>query len=98
MWVEISEADAATQDLAEGDLVEVRSPRGALRGRLRRASPGHDNPRLRGRVISWHRPCAGRCRRPGPRQRTSRTGCRYRPLGGLTCRPSAGASPSARRA
>ncbi|MGW3644292.1 molybdopterin dinucleotide binding domain-containing protein [Streptomyces sp. NPDC005131] len=44
MWVEISEADAATQDLAEGDLVEVRSPRGALRGRLRRASPGRDNP------------------------------------------------------
>jgi anaerobic selenocysteine-containing dehydrogenase len=35
VWVEISEADAAAQGLAEGDLVEVRSPRGALRGRLR---------------------------------------------------------------
>ncbi|MDX3771903.1 MULTISPECIES: nitrate reductase [unclassified Streptomyces] len=35
VWVEISEADAAAQDLSEGDLVEVRSPRGALRGRLR---------------------------------------------------------------
>ncbi|WP_030935393.1 molybdopterin oxidoreductase family protein [Streptomyces sp. NRRL B-24720] len=35
VWVEISEADAAVEGLAEGDLVEVRSPRGALRGRLR---------------------------------------------------------------
>ncbi|MFI2780446.1 molybdopterin oxidoreductase family protein [Streptomyces sp. ALB3] len=35
VWVEISESDARAQDLAEGDLVEVRSPRGALRGRLR---------------------------------------------------------------
>ncbi|WP_327425408.1 nitrate reductase [Streptomyces sp. NBC_01707] len=35
VWVEISEADAAAQDLSEGDLVEVRSPRGALRARLR---------------------------------------------------------------
>ncbi|MFH8929979.1 molybdopterin oxidoreductase family protein [Streptomyces pristinaespiralis] len=35
VWVEISEADAAARDLAEGDLVEVGSPRGSLRGRLR---------------------------------------------------------------
>jgi anaerobic selenocysteine-containing dehydrogenase len=35
VWVEISEADAAARDLAEGDLVEVSSPRGSLRGRLR---------------------------------------------------------------
>ncbi|WP_031087260.1 molybdopterin oxidoreductase family protein [Streptomyces sp. NRRL WC-3549] len=35
VWVEIGAADATARDLAEGDLVEVRSPRGALRGRLR---------------------------------------------------------------
>ncbi|MET7447438.1 nitrate reductase [Streptomyces sp. NBC_01685] len=35
VWVEISDADAIAQELAEGDLVEVRTPRGALRGRLR---------------------------------------------------------------
>jgi anaerobic selenocysteine-containing dehydrogenase len=35
VWVEISETDAAARDLAEGDLVEVSSPRGSLRGRLR---------------------------------------------------------------
>ncbi|WP_413759321.1 molybdopterin oxidoreductase family protein [Streptomyces sp. MMBL 11-3] len=35
VWVEIGEADAAARGLTEGDLVEVRSPRGALRGRLR---------------------------------------------------------------
>ncbi|MFI6121023.1 molybdopterin oxidoreductase family protein [Streptomyces sp. NPDC051064] len=35
VWVEISDTDAGAQGLAEGDLVEVRSPRGALRGRLR---------------------------------------------------------------
>ncbi|MFH9468952.1 molybdopterin oxidoreductase family protein [Streptomyces clavifer] len=35
VWVEISAVDAIAQGLTEGDLVEVRSPRGALRGRLR---------------------------------------------------------------
>lgn len=35
VWVEISSFDAAAQALDEGDLVEVSSPRGALRGRLR---------------------------------------------------------------
>ncbi|MGW7332317.1 molybdopterin oxidoreductase family protein [Streptomyces sp. NPDC054840] len=35
VWVEASAADAAERNLEEGDLVEVASPRGALRGRLR---------------------------------------------------------------
>jgi anaerobic selenocysteine-containing dehydrogenase len=35
VWVEVSAGDAARLDLAEGDLVEVSTPRGALRGRLR---------------------------------------------------------------
>ncbi|MBM7443225.1 anaerobic selenocysteine-containing dehydrogenase [Streptomyces sp. HB132] len=35
VWVEISETDAVAQQLAEGDLVEVRSPRGTLQGKLR---------------------------------------------------------------
>ncbi|MFI8962580.1 molybdopterin oxidoreductase family protein [Streptomyces sp. NPDC053493] len=35
VWVEISAADATERGLGEGDLVEVGSPRGALRGRLR---------------------------------------------------------------
>ncbi|MDQ0687208.1 anaerobic selenocysteine-containing dehydrogenase [Streptomyces achromogenes] len=35
VWVEASAADAATLGLDEGDLVEVSTPRGALRGRLR---------------------------------------------------------------
>ncbi|WP_320779411.1 nitrate reductase [Streptomyces sp. CRN 30] len=35
VWVEISTDDAARLGLAEGDLVEVSTPRGALRGRLR---------------------------------------------------------------
>jgi anaerobic selenocysteine-containing dehydrogenase len=35
VWVEISAADAGRLSLAEGDLVEVASPRGAVRGRLR---------------------------------------------------------------
>ncbi|MFF1465873.1 molybdopterin oxidoreductase family protein [Streptomyces sp. NPDC058330] len=35
VWVEISSSDAAAQGLEEGDLVEVTSPRGALRGRVR---------------------------------------------------------------
>ncbi|MFH8436777.1 molybdopterin oxidoreductase family protein [Streptomyces sp. NPDC018007] len=35
VWVEISSPDAAARGLEEGDLVEVTSPRGALRGRLR---------------------------------------------------------------
>ncbi|MEU0157713.1 nitrate reductase [Streptomyces sp. NPDC006261] len=35
VWVEMSSSDAAAQGLDEGDLVEVTSPRGALRGRLR---------------------------------------------------------------
>ncbi|MFF8816189.1 molybdopterin oxidoreductase family protein [Streptomyces pactum] len=35
VWVEASAADAFSADLAEGDVVEVRTPRGALRGRLR---------------------------------------------------------------
>lgn len=35
VWVEVSAADAAERDLNEGDLVEVSTPRGALRGRLR---------------------------------------------------------------
>ncbi|MDQ0797842.1 molybdopterin oxidoreductase family protein [Streptomyces sp. B1I3] len=35
VWVEVSVADARERDLAEGDLVEVRSPRGAVRGRVR---------------------------------------------------------------
>lgn len=35
VWVEISETDAVAQGFGEGDLVEVRSRRGALRGRLR---------------------------------------------------------------
>ncbi|MEI7033662.1 nitrate reductase [Streptomyces pratensis] len=35
VWVELSPSDAETQGLDEGDLVEVASPRGALRGRVR---------------------------------------------------------------
>ncbi|SNT34773.1 molybdopterin oxidoreductase family protein [Actinacidiphila glaucinigra] len=35
VWVEISAGDAEARDLHEGDLVEVTTPRGALRGRLR---------------------------------------------------------------
>ncbi|MFE5731477.1 molybdopterin oxidoreductase family protein [Streptomyces sp. NPDC056528] len=35
VWVEASAQDAARTGLREGDLVEVRTPRGALRGRLR---------------------------------------------------------------
>lgn len=35
VWVEISSSDAEARELGEGDLVEVTSPRGALRGRLR---------------------------------------------------------------
>ncbi|MFJ5776286.1 molybdopterin oxidoreductase family protein [Streptomyces sp. NPDC093094] len=35
VWVEASSADAATLGLDEGDLVQVSTPRGALRGRLR---------------------------------------------------------------
>ncbi|TXS38455.1 molybdopterin oxidoreductase family protein [Streptomyces sp. OR43] len=35
VWVEISASDAEARELGEGDLVEVTSPRGALRGRLR---------------------------------------------------------------
>ncbi|MEH0416938.1 molybdopterin oxidoreductase family protein [Streptomyces sp. B21-083] len=35
VWVEISNADAAAQELVEGDLVEVTTPRGALRARTR---------------------------------------------------------------
>lgn len=35
MWVELGEQDARALDLEEGDLVEVRTPRGALRARLR---------------------------------------------------------------
>ncbi|MFI5795069.1 molybdopterin oxidoreductase family protein [Streptomyces sp. NPDC051677] len=35
MWVEISAAEALRHDVAEGDLVEVTSPRGSVRGRLR---------------------------------------------------------------
>ncbi|MBD0424716.1 nitrate reductase [Streptomyces sp. TRM S81-3] len=35
VWVEISASDAARLDLAEGDLVKVSTPRGALQGRLR---------------------------------------------------------------
>ncbi|MFJ2260361.1 molybdopterin oxidoreductase family protein [Streptomyces sp. NPDC087844] len=35
VWVEASACDAAALGFGEGDLVEVRTPRGALRGRLR---------------------------------------------------------------
>ncbi|MCC8482455.1 nitrate reductase [Streptomyces globisporus] len=35
VWVEMSVSDAAERDWNEGDLVEVTSPRGAIRGRLR---------------------------------------------------------------
>lgn len=35
VWVEMSEADAVKQNLHEGDLLEVTSPRGAVRARLR---------------------------------------------------------------
>ncbi|MDQ0584314.1 molybdopterin oxidoreductase family protein [Streptomyces rishiriensis] len=35
VWVEVSVADADERDLNEGDLVEVATPRGALRGRVR---------------------------------------------------------------
>ncbi|GGY11183.1 molybdopterin oxidoreductase family protein [Streptomyces minutiscleroticus] len=35
VWVEMAAADAGRLGFAEGDLVEVRTPRGALRGRLR---------------------------------------------------------------
>ncbi|HEY9437978.1 MAG TPA: molybdopterin-dependent oxidoreductase [Streptomyces sp.] len=35
VWVEISGTDAEAHRLGEGDLVEIRSPRGVLRGRLR---------------------------------------------------------------
>ncbi|MFC8370903.1 molybdopterin oxidoreductase family protein [Streptomyces sp. NPDC057239] len=35
VWVEVSVADAAERELNEGDLVEVSTPRGALRARVR---------------------------------------------------------------
>ncbi|MEU6550216.1 nitrate reductase [Streptomyces sp. NPDC046915] len=35
MWAELSPAEAAARGLAEGDLVEVTTPRGAVRARLR---------------------------------------------------------------
>jgi anaerobic selenocysteine-containing dehydrogenase len=35
VWVELSAADAAARDLAEGDLAEVTSPRGTVRARVR---------------------------------------------------------------
>jgi anaerobic selenocysteine-containing dehydrogenase len=35
VWVEVSAADADAQGLAEGDLVDVTTPRGSVRGRLR---------------------------------------------------------------
>ena len=35
VWVEASASDAATLGVGEGDLVEVSTPRGAVRGRLR---------------------------------------------------------------
>jgi anaerobic selenocysteine-containing dehydrogenase len=35
VWVELSSADATALDVAEGDLVRVQSPRGALEGRVR---------------------------------------------------------------
>jgi predicted molibdopterin-dependent oxidoreductase YjgC len=35
VWVEVSAAEALRHDVAEGDLVEVTSPRGSVRGRLR---------------------------------------------------------------
>ncbi|MBT3153884.1 nitrate reductase [Streptomyces sp. CHD11] len=35
VWVEAAAADASAHGLAEGDVVEVSTPRGALRGRLR---------------------------------------------------------------
>ncbi|GAA2202162.1 nitrate reductase [Sinomonas flava] len=35
VWVEVSEHDAAAQGLAEGDLLEVSSPRGSLRAKAR---------------------------------------------------------------
>ncbi|MFG3722996.1 molybdopterin oxidoreductase family protein [Streptomyces massasporeus] len=35
VWVEISPAEAAAQGLADGDLVQVTTPRGAVRARLR---------------------------------------------------------------
>ncbi|MFT2016431.1 molybdopterin oxidoreductase family protein [Streptomyces sp. 796.1] len=35
VWVEVSAAEARRHGVAEGDLVEVASPRGAVRGRLR---------------------------------------------------------------
>lgn len=35
VWVELSEAEATARDLTEGDLVEVVTARGGLRGRLR---------------------------------------------------------------
>ncbi|MFJ6383691.1 molybdopterin oxidoreductase family protein [Kitasatospora sp. NPDC092039] len=35
VWVELSAAEAAARQLGEGDLVEVTSPRGSVRGRLR---------------------------------------------------------------
>ena len=35
VWVELCAADATAHALAEGDLVEVTTPRGAVRGRLR---------------------------------------------------------------
>ena len=35
VWVELSAADAAARELAEGDLAEIASPRGAVRARVR---------------------------------------------------------------
>ncbi|KAE8764830.1 molybdopterin oxidoreductase family protein [Georgenia thermotolerans] len=35
VWVEVSEADAATWDVGEGDLVEITTPRGEVRARAR---------------------------------------------------------------
>lgn len=35
VWVEVSEADAAALDLGEGDLAEIRTPRGRVEARVR---------------------------------------------------------------
>ena len=35
VWVELSPADADARELGEGDLAEIRSPRGAVRARVR---------------------------------------------------------------
>ncbi|MDT0446749.1 molybdopterin oxidoreductase family protein [Streptomyces johnsoniae] len=64
MWVELSAADAAEHGLAEGELVEVTTPRGSARGTLRIAEMRRGTVFLPFHYGYWdtpegHRPPAG---------------------------------------